>query len=442
MAHELRLCESHDTSKEMDAQDLYLKFIVALGIGLVVGVERGWSQRDIPDGQREAGVRTFTLLALTGFAAGVGAQGLGPWFAAAVALGVLALVAVGYATETREEHADRGLTTEIAALLTFVLGALAGIGELLAAGVTAVVMVAVLEQKETLHRALQQMQRFELTAGVKLLLVSVVLLPVLPNEGFGPGAVLNPYELWWAVVVIAAIGTAGYAAIKIAGPERGAFAMGLTGGLVSSTGVTVTAARASKEAPENATALVGAIATAQSVMFARTFVLIAVMNANVLPAAVLPLAAGLVVSLVCAWFFITRANTGAGKAGLSAGSPDALLSAMQFIVVVAGVLILAHYARTYAGDIGLVVSGLLSGALDVDAATVSAARLAGPGEDAASPATAMAAITAAIVANSFVKSGIAFGMGARALSLPAIGVLIGSAAAAVAGAVLAGVLPK
>lgn len=426
----------------MEAQDLYLRFIVALGIGLVVGIERGWSQRDVPDGQREAGVRTFTILALTGFAAGVGAQGLGPWFPAAIAVGVLTLLAIGYAGETRQEHADRGLTTETAALLTFVLGALAGIGELLAAGVTAVVMVAVLEQKDTLHGALQQMQRFELTAGVKLLLVSVVLLPVLPNEGFGPGAVLNPYELWWAVVVIAAIGTAGYAAIKIAGPERGAFAIGLTGGLVSSTGVTVNAARASKEAPENATALVGAIATAQSVMFVRTFVLIAVMNAGVLTAAVLPLAAGLAVSLVCAWIFVGRATTGAGKAALSAGSPDALMAAIQFIVVVACVLLLAHYARIYAGDIGLVVSGLLSGALDVDAATVSAARLAGTGADAASPATAMAAITAAIVANSLVKSGIAFSMGARALAWPAIGVLIGSAVAAVAGVMLADLLPK
>ena len=147
-------------------------------------------------------------------------------------------------------------------------------------------------------------------------------------------------------------------------------------------------------------------------------------------------------SLVCAWALLSRASNGAEKARLPAGSPDALIAAIQFIVVVACVLVLAYQARTYAGDIGLIISGLLSGAVDVDAATVSAVRLAASGEDVASPATAMAAITAAIVANSLVKSGIAFGMGARALSWPAIGVLVGSAAASVAGVILAGALAK
>lgn len=426
----------------MDTTDFYLKIMVALAIGLVIGIERGWSQRDVPDGEREAGIRTFTILALTGFAAGVGVNGLGPWFPAATALGVFALIAIGYATEIQKVKADRGLTTEVSALLTFALGALAGIGELLVAGVTAVVMVAVLEQKDTLHRGLQQMQRFELTAGVKLLLVSVVLLPVLPNEGFGPGAILNPYELWWAVVVIAAIGMLGYAAIKIAGPERGAIVMGLTGGLVSSTGVTLTAARASKDTPEGALVLAGAIATSQSVMFLRTFVLIAVMNASIVPIAILPLVAGFAVSMVCAWMFIRRGIANTGKTTLSPGSPDALNAAIRFIVVVVGVLLLAHYARIQLGDIGLVVSGLLSGALDVDAATVSAARLSGSGEDAASPLTAMAAITAAIVANSVVKSAIALHVGARALAKPVIGALVGSAMASAGGIIVASFILK
>lgn len=423
----------------MDATTFYLRFIVALGIGLVVGVERGWSQRGTPEGQREAGVRTFTLVALTGFASGIGAEDLGAWFPAVIAAGVVVLLTVAYASEAWRVEADRGLTTEVAAFLTFVLGALAGVGELLAAGVTAVVMVALLEQKATLHGALAKMQHFELTAGVKLLLASVVLLPVLPNEGYGPGGILNPYELWWAVVVIAAIGTAGYAAIKIAGPERGALAMGVTGGLVSSTGVTVNAARASREAAQSSAALAGAIATAQSVMFVRTFVLIAVMNASLLPVVAFALAAGLVVALGFAWVFAGRGGEGTEKAAVAAGSPDALLAAMQFIVVVALVLLLAYHARAYAGDMGLMISSLLSGALDVDAATVSAARLAGSGADPASPSAATGAIVAAIVANSVVKSGVAFAWGARALAWRATGVLMASAVAASAAAALAGV---
>jgi uncharacterized membrane protein (DUF4010 family) len=416
----------------MAIPDLYIHFIVALAIGLVIGIERGWSQRETPEGQREAGIRTFTLLSLTGFAAAVGAKALGPWFAAAAALGVLTLLTVGYATEARHPEADRGMTTEIAAFLTFVLGALAGVGEVLAAGVIGVIMLALLEQKDTLHNFLRQLQRLELTSGVKLLLVSVVLLPVLPNEGYGPGAVLNPYELWWAVIVIAAIGIVGYAAMKVAGPERGALAMGFTGGLISSTGVTVNAARASREMPEASGALVGAIATAQCVMFARTAVLIAVMNPKLLSAAAVPLALGAATSVIGA-LIVIRGSAQAAGGKLQPGSPDTLGGAVQFMIVVACVLVIAYYAREYAGDAGFVLSGLLSGALDVDAATVTASRLVEQDASTSSAITATAAIAAAIAANSVVKAGIAHGMGARALAWPATALLLAAAAASLGG---------
>lgn len=419
----------------MAVPDLYINFVVALAIGLAIGVERGWSQRATPEGQREAGIRTFTLLSLTGFAAALGAKALGPWFAAAAAVGVLTLLTVGYATEARHPDADRGMTTEIAAFLTFVLGALAGGGEVLAAGVIGVVMLALLEQKDTLHGFLAQLQRLELTSGVKLLLVSVVLLPVLPNEGFGPGGVLNPYELWWAVIVIAAIGVVGYAAMKLAGAERGALAMGFTGGLISSTGVTVNAARASRRTPEASAALVGAIATAQCVMFARTGALIAALNPSLLAKAALPLALGAATAVVGALIVIRgAAQTTGGK--LQPGSPDTLGGAIQFMIVVACVLLASYYARQYAGDAGFVLSGLLSGALDVDAATVTASRLVEQDAASSSAVTATAAIAAAIAANSVVKAGIAHGMGARALAWPATALLLAAAAASLGGVAL------
>ncbi len=432
MAHELRPREVRGTPSEMAVPDLYIHFIVALAIGLVIGIERGWSQRETPEGQREAGIRTFTLLSLTGFAAAVGAKTLGPWFAAAAAVGVLTLLTVGYATEARHPQADRGMTTEIAAFLTFVLGALAGVGEVLAAGVIGVVMLALLERKDVLHRFLKQLQRFELTSGVKLLLVSVVLLPVLPNEGYGPGGVLNPYELWWAVIVIATIGIVGYAAMKIAGPERGALALGFTGGLVSSTGVTVNAARASREAPEASGALVGAIAAAQCVMFARTAALIAAMNPSLLRAAAVPLALGAVTSVIGA-LIVIRGSAQATGGKLQPGSPDTLGGAIKFVIVVACVLLLAHYAREYAGDAGFVLSSLLSGALDVDAATVTASRLVEQGAGPPAATTGAAAIAAAIAANSVVKAGIAHGMGARTLAWPATALLLAAATASLGG---------
>jgi uncharacterized membrane protein (DUF4010 family) len=418
----------------MDVPELYIRFFVALAIGLAVGIERGWSQRETPSGEREAGIRTFTVFALTGFAAAAATPVLGQWFMAAIALGVLALIGIGYASEIKREKADRGVTTEAAAFLTFALGALAGIGEILAAGIVAVVLIAILDQKAELHAFLHRLQRLELTAAVKLLLVSVVLLPALPDQGFGPGGVLNPYELWWAVVVIATLGFAGYAAMKIVGPKRGALLMGLMGGFVSSTGVTVSASRASKDAREAAFPLASAIAVAQSVMFFRTGALVAVLNIALLAHVLLPLALGALTAIVGALILARRANARPESDALKAGSPDTLASAIQFVIVVALALLFAHYAQMLAGEIGVIVSGLVAGAVDVDAATVSASRLSGAQVKEATAAVGAASIAAALVANSLVKAGIAFSLGARELARPAAIVLASSGLAALIGA--------
>jgi uncharacterized membrane protein (DUF4010 family) len=420
----------------MDIPELYIRFLVALAIGLAVGIERGWSQRETPSGEREAGIRTFTVFALTGFAAAAATPMLGQWFMAAIALGVLALIGIGYASEIKREHADRGVTTEAAAFLTFALGALAGIGEILAAGIVAVVLIAILDQKAELHAFLARLQKLELTAAVKLLLVSVVLLPALPDAGFGPGGVLNPYELWWAVVVIAALGFAGYAAMKIVGPRRGALLMGFMGGFVSSTGLTVSASRASKDAKEASLPFAAAIAVAQSVMFFRTAALVAVLNIALLAHVLVPLALGAAAAIVGALVLTRRANIKSESKALTAGSPDTLASAIQFVIVVALALLFAHYAQMVAGGVGVIVSGFLAGAVDVDAATVSASRLSGTQVREASAAAAAASVAAALVANSLVKAGIAFSLGSRELARPVAAVLVSSGIAALIGAAL------
>ena len=421
----------------MDPQELYIRFFTALAIGLAIGIERGWKQRHEKAGEREAGIRTFTLFALTGFAAGIAAEPLGPVFVAIVAVGIFTLVTVGYVSDVIRDHADRGMTTEVAALLTFVLGALCAEGAVLPAAIVGVVAVALLDQKDLLHGFVQRLQKLELTAVVKVMLISVVLLPVLPNEGYGPGGVLNPYELWWAVVVIAVLGLVGYAAMKIAGTQRGALLMGIFGGLLSSTGVTVSAARASQGAKAAALPLASAIATAQAVMFVRTAVLISVMNAALLDFAIVPLAMGAIAAIVGALIVTYRARKTTQSEAFDAGSPDALNSAIKFVVIVAAMLLLAHYAQVYAGDVGLILSGLLAGAVDVDAATVSASRLSGSQVNEASAAAGAASIAVAITANSFVKSAIAYSLGTRALAFPAIAVLISSGVAALVGAGIA-----
>lgn len=414
-------------------EDLYLRFLVALAIGLAVGIERGWKQRDEPSGEREVGVRTVAIIALLGFAAGIGVEKFGPAFAATIAVGVIGFIAVTYVVDSMHDGADRGATTEFAAFLTFVLGALAGAGAILPAAIAGAVLVALLSFKTEMHAFLRGVEKFELTAAVKLLLVSVVLLPVLPDRGFGPGGVLNPYELWWAVTVIAALGFAGYAAMRIAGPQRGALFMGLMGGLVSSTGVAVSASRASKTSEEESLPLASAIAVAQAVMFVRTGVLIGVLNARLIEQTIVPLALGAMTATAAALFVAWRASKSAKASKFDTGSPDTLAPAVQFIVVVAIALLLAHYAQQFFGDVGVIVSGLISGAVDVDAATVSASRISGGQVHEASIGAAAGSIGVALVANTIVKGAIAYTLGSRRLAWHAIAALAASAIAVLIG---------
>jgi uncharacterized membrane protein (DUF4010 family) len=421
--------------ESMNTEDFYTRFFVALAIGLVLGIERGWKQRTEHTGEREAGIRTFALVALTGFASGAASDRLGAIFPAIMGVGLLGLVVVSYFNETAREKADRGMTTEVAIMLTFVLGVLCASGALTESALIAVVTLTLLDQKALLHQFVSGLQRVEIIAVLKILLVGVILLPVLPNQGYGPGSILNPYELCWAVVVIATLSLAGYAAIRIAGPERGALVMGLFGGMVSSTSVTVSASRASADAPEAALPLAGAIAIAQSIMFVRTAALVFTLNQDLFPFIVMPLALGALVALGGASIVILQARRSGPAAHFAPGSPDALGTAVKFIAVVATVLVASHYAQQWAGGIGVIIGGLLSGAVDVDAATVSASRLTSTGIENATPfATGATAIAIAVLANSIVKAGIATSLGTRPLAWNAGTVLVASGAATLAAA--------
>ncbi|MBI1212305.1 MAG: DUF4010 domain-containing protein [Alphaproteobacteria bacterium] len=416
----------------MNDLDLYLRLAVALGVGIGVGIERGWKQRDEVEGERQAGLRTFALLALAGAAGGLSVSIAGVWFLAALALGISALIVTLYVTSQRGEHHDHGATTETAALLTFVAGALAGLGAMLAAGIIGAIMIALLDFKPQLHALLRRIQDFEMTAGVKLLLVAAVLLPAMPDRGYGPGGVLNPYNLLWAVVVIGFLGLLGYIAMRAAGPRRGAMLLGFIGGFMSSTAVTLNAAQAVREHKDAAPLLAASIAAAQAVMFVRTAILVAILNVRVLQPVAVPAIAGAVTAAAVAALLFRRATSEAQGRELPFGNPDQLLMAFEFIAVVIIALLVGHYAEVYAGDFGMIASSLVAGGVDVDAATVSVSTIAGGEADAPSVDSAAIAIVTALSANSVVKVVIAYVRGSRALGLRAGVALIGSALAAIA----------
>ncbi|WP_049313499.1 MgtC/SapB family protein, partial [Pseudomonas aeruginosa] len=193
---------------------------LALASGLLIGLERGWQQRERPEGHRVAGVRTFALIGLLGGLGGLLAQrwGAGMLIALLVLVGVY--LVVGYLV-TAHMHAVMGLTTSVAALATFAIGALATSGAWHVSAVAAVVVLALLRFKQLLHAGVGKLSEAEISSGTQLLLISVVVLPVLPDRGFGPYEALNPYRLWWAVVLLAVLSFAGFVLMRSLGRKRG-----------------------------------------------------------------------------------------------------------------------------------------------------------------------------------------------------------------------------
>src|SRR5580698_6554555 len=244
------------------------RLAVALAIGLLMGLERGWEYRRLPEGGRVAGIRTFGMIALLG---AVIVQLGGAYRELLLAAGLLAvamLMGIGYWRETRNRE-DVSITTSIAALVAFALGAMAGLGHLAIASSAAVVVTIILDFRLELHTMVAHIEREELAATLRLLLISVVMLPILPNRGVGPWQALNPYEIWWMVVLIAGLTYVGYYANRFLGERRGVILTGLFGGMTSSTAVTLTLAPIAREREDERSVIAAAILVASAIMFPR-----------------------------------------------------------------------------------------------------------------------------------------------------------------------------
>ena len=250
---------------------------VALAIGLLIGLERGWQSRALPEGARVAGVRTFGLIGLLGGALAVAVEGGGDLLLMGGFLALGALIALGYWQQVLA-RGDLSITTAVSALLTFALGALAGIGMLVPAAAGGVTVALLLGVKPELHAAMQRFDRAELLAGLRLLVISVVVLPLLPDQGYGPWQALNPYRLWWMVVIVAAISFSGYVAVRIAGERLGMTITAFLGGLTSSTAVAVSMAQRCRDQPSRRMLFAGAATFASAMMPPRLLVVIAVFS--------------------------------------------------------------------------------------------------------------------------------------------------------------------
>lgn len=389
--------------------DLLQRLGVALAIGLMVGLERGWHERDLPEGRRIAGVRTFGIIGLLGGAAALLSHQFGQWVVAALALALGALTTVAH-WRAAPERGDLGITTLCVVLLVFALGALAGTGQFAVSAIAAVVVTILLGTKAELHASLRHIEREELFATMRLLLITVVVLPILPDKGYGPWEALNPYRIWLMVVLIAGISYVGYFAVRLIGARRGLLVTGLLGGLASSTAVAVGFARAARRSEESRDILAAGVIAASSMMFPRMLVVLAVVAPPLAVALSGPLlAAGLTGFAFSAWFARRGTAEAAEETRPGTRNPLELRAAIQFGLLLTAIILATRAVTAWVGEAGLYMLAALSGIADVDAILLSLASMWGGGGIAF--ATAATGILIAAAVNSMVKPILAAAIG-------------------------------
>jgi len=399
-----------------------LRFAAALGLGVLIGLERERAKAEASF----AGVRTFGLIALAGGVAAFLDSVLGrPWIALAVFLAFAGLVIVSYAVTA--QRGEIGMTTEISALLAFLLGFLCVGGYVLTAAGLAVASGAVLALKEWLHRLAARIATADIEATLKFAIVSVIILPLVPDKNFGPAPldVINPYKIWLMVVLISGLNFASYLLVKGVGTEHGIGLTGLLGGLVSSTAVTLGFAQRSRQQPLQVSALALGILVAWTVMFARVVVLVAAVHAELAPRIGLAMAAfGVPSLLICGALW--RRQRSADKAAASAGeNPFELGEAIRFGLLFGAITFAAKAAQVYLGNAGLYLAGAIAGLTDVDAITLSMAQLART--EVANYGSASLTIVIAVASNTLFKAGMVTflgGRGLRRIIIPAAGAII------------------
>ncbi|MCQ4324224.1 hypothetical protein CXK94_15315 [Stutzerimonas stutzeri] len=398
--------------------EFLLNLATALGVGLLIGTERSWSGRDSVGQELVAGIRTFGLVGLFGGLATLSVAHLGALAWATMFAMLALLVTAGYVIDARSSG-DHGMTTEVALLLTFLLGSLAVAESRQLAAACAIVVALLLSLKARLHQALQRLSEVELGGALKMLFISVVLLPALPDQGYGPWQALNPYTTWMMVVLIAGIGFAAYVAIRILGTRHGLMATALLGGIVSSTAMTMTLARLKSAALRPALAA-GLLATS-ALMFPRILLEVGLVNPALLPGLVVPLAcAGAVYAAGALLYYLRAARQPEDPAEPPLKNPFELGPALRFAALLVIILLLVEGARRWLGDVGIYLVSLLSGLTDVDAITLS---LANNAQGELSHEVAVRGIFLAALSNSLVKGMLIAMIGGRELALRTLPVM-------------------
>ncbi|EOU3283714.1 MgtC/SapB family protein [Vibrio harveyi] len=410
-----------DINEFVSGEHLIWNLFVALLLGAIVGTQRGWVMRNSVEGSRVAGIRTFSLVGLLGGLVGILANLYTPLLLGFALIALVILACIAFVIQQKKSE-DISITGVVSLVITFVLGSLAVSGEPALAAAAAVITAVVLDNKRELHQALQRLQEYELDAALRLLLISIVLLPLLPNQAYGPWNALNPYEIWWMVVLIASISFVGYFAIKIGGAKRGILFTSVFAGLSSSTALTLQFSHLSREQSSISPLLASGILLSCGTMFPRLLIVLSVINSQ-LVTLLWPIVMIMMIALYFpAWWIWRRSEVGKVEQSNKQTNPLALQSALFFGVVLAVIMLLSHALSDLFGNAGVLILSALSGITDVDAISLALGRQS---TQTLSVETAALGILIAASVNTVVKMGMVVAIGDKALWRRVAPVMVG-----------------
>ncbi len=390
------------------------RFAVSMFAGIMIGLQREYAS-DHPDQEIAAGVRTFALLALLGSAAGFATEVLdSAWPLIAIILVVGLFFTVNFYLQSL--HGNKGLTTEVTGMLTILVGALIFWQQFVLGVALSVVITLLLALKIELHRFAQHISRENIYAALKFALISAVVLPILPNQPYGPEPfnIFNPFKIWLLVVFISGISFVGYVLIKIIGARKGIGLTGLLGGLASSTATTLMFTQKSKANAALSNYFALAIISAWTVMFLRVIVEVGVVSINLVKVLWLPILLACLSGLIYVFYLFRNSQKDGKSHDIEFSNPFELGPAIKFGFIFVIVLFISKAAQVYSGDTGIYISSFIAGLADVDAIALSMAELFQ--SKSVESMTAARAIVLAAVANTLAKGGIVIFMGHRSLA--------------------------
>jgi uncharacterized membrane protein (DUF4010 family) len=351
---------------------VFINLIVSAGIGLIIGLEREFNTHDEP--AHIGGIRTFILVAVMGNVAdwlsGVSSAGV----MYLVFAGFLLLIAISYFVQTR--LGKNGLTTQLALILTFLLGVANSRGLNQESLAIVVLMTTILSLKAQLHGFVKQITEEELFAFIKFIVLTLLILPMLPNKPFGPENLLNPRDMGFIVVMVLSISFIGYLLLKFGSPQKGILLTAILGGLFSSTLIAWVFSSKSRERNDLSAAYGSGIVLASTIMFVRVFIWVAIFDFSLAQQLLLPLLLMLIVSLAPTWQIFRKEKKPSDSPLLKPGNPLDIKNAVFFVLLYIGITLAMSASRHWLSPTMTYLSGAVAGIADIDAITISTAKWA------------------------------------------------------------------